>query len=402
MRQLDRGLVGWCAGVFSRVFGEITPTQFHDLFLTQSHSPLVSRRRAFLIISRVRMVAAVFGFLTPLWIAVDALLFPWPLWGVLAGLRAGASICFLAIAFLFRPNDSIHHAQRALGALLAVPTIFFLISQPALNGYHIVGAAQAVASSYAFLPFVMAAGLSVFPITACEGLLFAAPLMAATGSMIVFGIGFLPFTSYLGTLWLLGLIAAVATLAGMSQLHFMMALVTQASHDGLTRAYTRRVGEELLEIQFINALRQNIPLALAFIDLDKFKSVNDQFGHEEGDNILRKAADVLRAALRRSDVLVRWGGEEFLVVMPGTDANGARIVVSRLRASGFGLRPDGISQTASIGVSERIADGIDDWQVLVEAADRRMYAGKKAGRNRAVLPREEMLAEEMLAEEVMA
>ncbi|MBF0354834.1 MAG: GGDEF domain-containing protein [Alphaproteobacteria bacterium] len=378
-----------------RVFGDLTVTQIQDLLFFHQHTPLVARRRAMLIISRVRMVSAVFALLTPVWIAVDMLIFSWPLWGELAGLRLAATLAFALLAFGFRTSESIGAAHRALFWLLAVPTLFFLISHPLIGSSNLSGPAAAVATGYAFLPFVMVAGLSVFPITALEGALFAAPMILAQVGVAFYGdMNLFSFSSLLGALWLLLVLATVATLAGMSQLHFMMALVNQASHDGLTSGFTRRVGEELFELQFGHSVRTDTPLSCVFIDLDNFKRVNDRFGHEEGDRILRKASDGIRKCLRRGDVMVRWGGEEFVIIMPHTDCTGALTAAMRMRGHSLGLRPDGEPQTASIGIAERNSDACTDWQHLVETADQRMYAAKQNGRNRICICNGEMISDE--------
>lgn len=376
----------------SRFSAEMSLEMFHDLILPTSHSPLVQRRRAQLIVSRVRWVAAVFALLTPVWIGVDMYFFPDPLSWHLAALRVGASVSFGLVALSFRNTERIGRAMKALASLLAVPVVFFLISDPLMTGYEFDSIQMALAAGYAFLPFVMVAGLSVFPITALEGVLFSAPLILSMVGVVVGGFELLPFSSYLGALWLLGLLATVATLAGMSQLHFMMALVQQASHDVLTKVYTRRVGEELLHVQFVNSMRNDQPMALAFIDLDNFKAVNDVYGHEEGDRTLKRATEAIRTVMRRGDIVVRWGGEEFLIIMPGTDAKGARIAIERLRHEGLGLRPDGSYQTASIGIAERMADRLENWADLVEKADQRMYRAKKSGKDRVVTVQEEMFA----------
>ena len=157
-----------------------------------------------------------------------------------------------------------------------------------------------------------------------------------------------------------------------------------ATFDELTSAGNRRLMEMELNELFSRPSHAGLPHAIAVLDLDHFKSVNDRYGHEEGDNTLRKATEQLRKVLRRGDILIRWGGEEFLVVMPGTDAAGARVAIERLRAEGLGPRPDGVQQTASIGIAERIADSTADWGDLVEKADQRMYVAKKSGKDRVV------------------
>lgn len=359
--------------------------EIFDLFLPTRQSAFVQRRRALLILSRVRLVAATFAVLTPLWIPIDLVIFETALAVYLAALRVLASIAFVLLAMSYRGSDSVVVARWALAWLLSIPTVFFLISHPLLAQFSINDPGQQViAAGYAFLPFVMVAGLSVFPITAIEGILLSAPLAVAYFLTGVLGYQLLPFASHLGAQWLLALLAMVATLAGMSQLHFMSQLVDQSSHDGLTRAYNRRVGEEMLVQQFVTAMRSNTPLALAFVDLDNFKSINDRYGPEEGDNALRNAAALLRKVLRRGDILIRWGGEEFLAVMPNTDPDGAMIAVDRMRIAGLGTRPDGKPLTASVGVAERIVDGVLTWAELVEKADQRMYVAKKTGKDRVI------------------
>ncbi len=359
----------------------------YPLILPGSLPTLVQRRRALVIISRVRLVAALFALLTPLWIPIDIYVFPSRLGAAFTMLRIAAAIAFAVLFLATRGNRSMRSARWALTGLLITPSVFFVVSQPLLANFDITGQLQqTIAAGYAFLPFVMVAGLSMFPITAFEGACLSVPLLVANLAIATIGYHVMPFESHLGAMWLLALLCVVATLAGMSQLHFMTQLVSQASHDGLTRAYTRRVGEELLELQFDLAHRNRMPLVLLFIDLDDFKSINDRFGHEDGDDALRQASAALRRILRRVDLLVRWGGEEFVVALANTDTTGARMALHRLRDGGLGKRPDGTRLTASIGVSERISDCASTWLEMVEKADHRMYEAKQKGKDRVVLP----------------
>ena len=355
-----------------------------DLILPAGHTPILQRRRAAMIQSRVRMVALIFGVLTPLWIAIDVTVFEWSLAIWLILLRLTASAAFLALAFDRRSCEDMRCAWGRLAALLAIPTLFFAISHPLLYNQGVDDLRIAVSAGYGYLPFVMVAGLSVFPLTAVEGALFAAPMLGAHLAAGFYGSLVMPFPSYISALWLLALIAVVATLAAISQLHFMIALLQQAAHDALTGAFSRRIGEELLKLQVAHAERTAQPLSAIFVDLDDFKAVNDRYGHEEGDRVLRHAANTIRSLLRQSDALVRWGGEEFLVVMPDTPAEGAMIAVERMRRAGFGKRPDGSLQTASIGIAEQTADRPADWESLVELADQRMYRAKQDGKDRVV------------------
>lgn len=358
-----------------------------DLLWPRHMMIFVRRRRTALILSRVRQMAITFSILTSIWIPVDLLFFDAPLRWTMAGMRILASLAFYWVyaSVEVEAGFDVSVIQKGLGRLLAVPTLFFVAS------YYLIGAdptggalEQAVATGYIFLPFVMVAGLSVFPLTALEAGLYSAPLVIAYAATCLLVSGPLPSGTVWGGLWLLILLTLVATLAGMSQLQFMIQLVNQASHDGLTRTFNRPIGEEMINQHFVAAARADSPFTIAFVDLDHFKQVNDRFGHEAGDATLKTASQVLGKGLRRGDFLIRWGGEEFVAVMPTTDKQGANIAISRILHYGLGAHPAGGVVTASIGIAERKDDGLETWQQLVERADQRMYTAKQNGRSQVV------------------
>ena len=155
--------------------------------------------------------------------------------------------------------------------------------------------------------------------------------------------------------------------------------------DGLTGAHTRRSTGERLRYAHEQSLHTGSPLSVLMVDVDHFKRINDTFGHLGGDDALIAVAARLQAGLRHGDVLGRWGGEEFLVVLPDTDATAAVDVAERLRASVasepifLGSGGDAITATVSVGVSTS-TDAIPE--VLVHTADKAMYTAKAEGRNR--------------------
>ncbi len=142
----------------------------------------------------------------------------------------------------------------------------------------------------------------------------------------------------------------------------------------------------MLELQFTLSTRSQGPLSLVFIDLDHFKDINDRFGHDAGDTVLKAMSAAVSGNLRQGDVLARWGGEEFVLIMPHTSQEQAVAAMQRMQTLGFGVRPDGTPLTASMGLAERSADQCADWRTLVEWADGRMYQAKSGGRNRMVTP----------------
>jgi diguanylate cyclase (GGDEF)-like protein len=125
-------------------------------------------------------------------------------------------------------------------------------------------------------------------------------------------------------------------------------------------------------------------LALVMLDLDRFKAVNDDNGHAVGDAVLRAAAGVLRGNLRSFELVYRVGGEEFLVLMPGVDRQGGRVVAERLCSAMHAARPAGLVVTASFGVA--VAHGAAvAFDPLFDAADQALYAAKRGGRNQVVV-----------------
>ena len=158
-----------------------------------------------------------------------------------------------------------------------------------------------------------------------------------------------------------------------------------AFFDPLTGLPNRRLMLDRLEVALKDSYRSGQFGALIFIDLDHFKQINDDYGHETGDQALRQAAAHLGSALRASDMLIRWGGEEFLLVMPDTPAGAAQQALARLLAGGLGTRPDGAPLTASIGLAERQRDTAGSVERLLAEADHRMYRAKQAGRNQLCL-----------------
>jgi diguanylate cyclase (GGDEF)-like protein len=162
----------------------------------------------------------------------------------------------------------------------------------------------------------------------------------------------------------------------------------EARTDPLTGLDNRRAMQERGPLELKRASRARAPVSLVLSDIDHFKAINDRHGHEAGDAVLRAVAATLRTELRETDVLSRWGGEEFLAILVDTDADLAVDVAERLRASVEATALAGIPHraTISIGVATRhdIGDVASAWEALLHEADARLYQAKSAGRNRVV------------------
>ncbi len=159
-----------------------------------------------------------------------------------------------------------------------------------------------------------------------------------------------------------------------------------AMQDELTGLSNRRFITEALVMQLAQARRNGKPVSVLMIDVDHFKAINDTYGHLSGDRVLRNLATSLRSRLRAQDMAGRWGGEEFLVVLPDTDATGAAILAGNLRAEVEDARwsaQDGrsIPLTLSIGV-HTCDSAAEELDTVISAADQALYRAKQAGRNR--------------------
>lgn len=177
--------------------------------------------------------------------------------------------------------------------------------------------------------------------------------------------------------------------AGQRVIDLQEKLLSQASYDPLTGVWNRRVILEILETEVARARRALMPLAVAMIDLDHFKRINDTYGHMTGDDVLRHAVQRMLATVRAYDSVGRYGGEEFLIILPGCSLNDAPKQGERLRvavsAQPTQTRQGGIPLTASIGIAVAAKPAQADGDSLLAAADSAMYAAKTAGRNRVEL-----------------
>ncbi|MCM2250555.1 MAG: diguanylate cyclase [Geothrix sp.] len=153
-----------------------------------------------------------------------------------------------------------------------------------------------------------------------------------------------------------------------------------ASHDRLTGAWNRRYFDEMVAAETSLARRRRAPLCLILLDLDHFKRINDAYGHPAGDTVLAGAVAAFRPVLRASDALVRWGGEEFMVLSPATSLEGALRLAERLRAALAATAfPAARPVTLSAGVAEYKEDeSVAAW---VDRADKALYQAKALGRN---------------------
>ena len=170
------------------------------------------------------------------------------------------------------------------------------------------------------------------------------------------------------------------------------ALLHLASFDGLTGVANRRRFDEFVMQEWRRAARDTKPMSLILLDIDFFEAYNDTYGHQAGDDCLKRVAEALNGAIRRpGDMVARYGGEEFVAVLPGTHSEGAALLAETLRArvEALGIAHAaswaGDRVTISVGVATTAPDRDSSPAPLIAAADRALYQAKHEGRNRVVI-----------------
>lgn len=154
--------------------------------------------------------------------------------------------------------------------------------------------------------------------------------------------------------------------------------------DGLTQVHNKRYLSEALERELNRSRRHERSLSAVIFDLDRFKRINDQYGHLAGDHVLREVAKVVQTRIRREEVFARYGGEEFVILLPETPLEGAKLFAEDVRAlvaeNTFEFQGERIPVTVSIGCAEASAE--DTSSELIQRADKKLYEAKHSGRNR--------------------
>lgn len=156
--------------------------------------------------------------------------------------------------------------------------------------------------------------------------------------------------------------------------------------DGLTGLYNRRHFDSMVEREFLRSKRYDGDLSLAIVDIDFFKKINDKYGHLCGDYVLKEVAYMILDNFRKTDLVFRYGGEEFVVLLTETDINGSVVPLERLRKRieeyPFKFNGEGLKLTISIGVADNL---VESTQELIDNADKALYEAKGGGRNRVIV-----------------
>ena len=276
------------------------------------------------------------------------------------------------------------------GALIAQAAAWLILLAPHHASYHpsLVIAGVLLVSGGALQ---VSAVLKFHKRAAPSWLLYGPPLAAFFGlSIWLQPDDPLPRIDTLAALgwWLVGFHALTVYASFTFLLAHVLRAQGLADTDPLTGAYNRRTFGELAERELSRARRGRTPVSLLSLDLDRFKRVNDTYGHAAGDEVLASVAALVRSCLRKEDLLARYGGEEFVVLLPGVGQPAAAALAERIRT---GLEracvragDHDVRITASIGVATERGESMPALDAMLRGADAALYAAKREGRNRVV------------------
>ena len=297
-------------------------------------------------------------------------------WRVAAQGTTGIVTLGVLFYLLFRTGLNLRFADPSLTTEQMGAAILFL----AYVMYH---AGQAREALTLFYPVVMLFG--VLRLTAKR--LFALALLALVAHGTILHLGYLNDPAMDAKAALTEFVVLMVVLPWFAVMggyvnRLRLRIAELAVRDELTGVYNRRFLLEALARERSRADRLGTPFSVCLIDLDHFKSINDSFGHAAGDAVLKQLPAVIADSLRKQDIFGRFGGEEFLGILPDTGLEGARAVAERMRVAVQNAQFPGTGRTVTltVGVAERRKD--EDPAALLARADRALYAGKAQGRNR--------------------
>lgn len=348
-----------------------------DTLSSQHHSKDFIFARSEYLRTRLATICLIFVVLTPFWTVFDCFLLPrQALYAVLPARVLMVAGLLLTLWASKKPASSAKRNLLLSGMTLALPALFYavvLISLSVIIPHSLIG--------YSFIPFLLIGMLSIFPFTLAESFTLGVGLL-----LLQFFAGFItgsPFgAEALQNFWLLFALLSVVMTSNHFHLSLLLRLYRQATHDPLTGLLNRVALERHTE-----QIEKQVPrpsIAVVLLDLDRFKLINDTYGHSVGDQVLRVFAGMLKSEARENEMICRYGGEEFLVIIVNISRDAVLAEAERIRLITEKLELhtlEGVPFTISIsqGVSMLRAD--ESIHEAIKRADERLYMAKRKGRN---------------------
>jgi len=347
-----------------------------DIISSRFHSTDFTQKRTDYIRSRLWLMCMFFALTVPLFTLFDFFTLSYEHAQSLLVARVLLSVSLFALAHLVKKCSSVLLIKYVIALAFFFPSIFYLA---AMLTFEKAGDAPLI---FSMMPYLIIAMIGLFPLTLRGGgiLIFLISLPFLIFHLNTFnGDYWLLFNA----LWLFLLFSGISLWLQVAQLSMLMNLYRESTVDPLTKLINRRA-----LIRTVEQLKsQNTSFSVVMFDLDRFKRINDSYGHLEGDKVLKMAALTIKQKLSSTDIVARYGGEEFLAVLPNKQVNHAIIAAERianaLREQTILLNTgETITVTSSIGVTQyKPFEKIED---IFKRVDDLLYHAKEQGRDRVI------------------
>jgi len=349
-----------------------------DLVSTKLHSDDFIATRTSYITIRLWFMCMFFSLSVPIFSFFDFIFFPDKEAIYLLAARIVLSISLFMLAKALKVWPLVRTVRIVMPLAFALPMLFFVASMMIINGIP----AEVVPSIFSMMPYFILAMLGLFPLTISGGLLVVACVFTP---FVIFKLLIVnqPFWLFFNDVWLFMLFAGISLWLQVGQLSMLMKLYRESTVDPLTKLINRRVLLRLAQ----RSHEYHDVYSVVMFDLDRFKRINDNYGHAVGDQFLVAVAKVIQKELRTTDIIARFGGEEFVAILPEIKLNDANIIASRVAIAisrQVIALADGteLSVTASVGVTQRKKEeNIDD---VLKRSDDFLYFAKENGRDRVI------------------
>lgn len=353
-----------------------------DIISARYHSSDFNQTRANFICGRLWLMCLFFAVWVPLFSFFDFAILPVSQAQSLLIARLALSASLFFIAYLLRKTHHIITLRSITLVTFLLPTLFYLYS---MNLFLELEQVQ-VPIVYSMMPYLIVAMLGLFPLTILGGIsLMAVVFVPFTGFEI--GQYESDFWSITNALWLFLLFAGISLWQQVAQLSMLMKLYRESTVDPLTKLINRRVLMRIAKKEQKHSNDTRAPFSVIMFDLDKFKRINDEYGHHVGDQVLVMTAQVMKRVLDNNHIAARFGGEEFVAVLANTELTQAITIAEKLaielKQQSIQVANDQLlSVTASVGVVEHRAN--ESLEQLFKRVDDLLYTAKGRGRDRVI------------------
>ena len=360
----------------------LASSQLGDVLSAYHHSADFNQTRATYIAVRLKLMAYVFAFSVPLMSIFDYLVLHEDKFLPMFLMRTLLSLLLIGLGY-FSSKRCLKWVIRGLLPLAFVlPSLFYagcmLVMSSEPPSQALVG--------FTMMPMLIVAMMGLFPLTLINGCVIIA-LVLAPSIAAEYYFGDIHSLDALNKLWLFLMFAGISLWLQVGQLLMLLKLYRESTLDPLTGLINRRVLVRRLDHEKLQVSRDGYTFSLLMFDLDRFKRINDTYGHQAGDKVLSHIAKLLRTQLRRNDIIARFGGEEFVAVLPGLDRSQAINVADRIRQA-INQQLINIDEDVDIQVSTSI--GVceyEPWEEIEQTlrrTDDALYRAKTTGRDRVV------------------